>query len=315
MKASIPVPQASQIVGPLADSLERLLEQLPKNVGASIEQTLSAMLSEAAIQESLVEFFSNLHTHVQESEPLRGAIDSLAHVQGFGGAAFHRVTDGQHTLAGAMDAIRAACPDSVFAERLGGAFAHLWADFNSATGIPVVAFNGIENFSNFCETLRISPHTVQDFLTINSSELLGSALAVIPALFRFNEMQAAEFAALAGKLGILAAFGGSQAEAISGLFSMAMLGKAYFMSIHDGEAISEILLAAIKEGSWTGGSITLVAITPFPFSIAAVFALTRIRMLAEAHGIEGVRDFVAEYTPDFRSWVSEADLAGSIKST
>lgn len=304
----------SSLIEKTSETSATVMEAVSKNLSETYSRTIGAVLSESNIHNAFLETLSQLHSHAQETDAYRAAIDSLAHAKGFGGAAFHRIADGQHSLFGAMDAIRENCPDADFGDRLAGALSHLWSDFHSSIGVPAFSFENMESFNAFCDALHLSPETVQDFLTINSTELLGSALTIIPALFRFNEMQAEEFASLAGRLGILTAFSGGQAEIISGLFALAMLGKAYFMSLHEGESTISIVTAAAKEGGWTGGSLVTVALLPFPFSIAAVFALTRIRSHIETNGLEASAKMVEDYTKEFMEWVKEIDLSSMMKA-
>lgn len=263
---------------------------------------VGSLLSDEGLYRSLVEYFSKVHSHVGESEAIKAVIDGLAHTKGYGGGGFHRLVDGRHSIIGALESLGKECPDMPYLDRISGALGHLWSDFNSVSGIPVLAFDNMDQFREVCKALHLSPAFLKDVLTVNSTELLNSALTIIPVLFHLNEMQAAEFAKVAARIGIYTA-AGNQFEILGSLFSLTMLGKAFFDVYHTGESPLHIITEAGKESGWVGASLASVAVLPFPFSIAGPIFLTIVRSRIETEGLDATVEASSEYFKDLYHWI------------
>jgi hypothetical protein len=126
-------------------------------------------------------------------------------------------------------------------------------------------------------------------------------------MFRLNEMQALDFAKVASRVGILTAVGG-QAEIVSSLFSLAMLGCAFHEVYHDGESPLTILREAAKEGGWTGASVASFALLPLPISISVAIALPILRTRVEANGLTATLSGAQEYFGSVAEWVQANGL-------
>ena len=293
------------------DAVAASLKQLSELTGgASIyaDKILGPLMTSDEAYGALLGQLSKLHNHASENPVIRATIDRLAHTPGYGGAGFHRISDGRHSIQGALEAVAAELPEIPAMERIAGSFSHLWHDFHSAVGIPIISFANHEAFRSFCDGLHLSPGLVQDVLAINSTELLGSALAILPTLFRLDEMQAADFARVAGRMGILTVAGG-QAEIIGSLFALAMLGKAFFEAHHEGESVAEVLVQAAKEGGWTAASVASFALLPLPVSVSLAVALPILRAKVEANGLDATLTEAHEYFGSLIQWIQDGGLS------
>ena len=269
-----------------------------------MDNLVGPVFADETIYRSFLEKMATFHTHATENPAYQKVIDGLAHTPGYGGGQFHRLVDGRHSLMGAMESLKDEFPNLPMYDRLTASLDHLWADFHSSTGIPVIAFDNMAQFNTFCETLHLPKSFVADFLTTNSTEVISSALTIIPVLFRFDEMQANEFAQVAARVGVYTA-GGTQFELLGSLFSLSMLGKAIFDTHHDGESVSSIVVEATKEGGWSAGFLATTAVMPFPFSIAAAILLTGVRARIESDGIEATIESSTEIFSSTFNWIKE----------
>ena len=272
------------------------------------EKVIGPLLTDLDVYKSILSSLEHFHNHASENPAIKAAMDSLAHVKGYGGAGFHRIADGRHSFLGAFEGVSADLPNIPAIDRILGVTEHLWHDFHSTVGIPIASFASHESFTKFCDALHLSPSIVQDFLSLNSTEVLSSALTIIPVMFRLDEMQAADFAKAAVRVGILTISGG-QAEIFGSLFSLAMLGKAFSDVYHEGESYVEIMMEAFKEGGWTTASVVSFGLLPFPVSISVAIVLPLLRAKIEADGIESVLQNSQEYFSAIQSWIQDLDLS------
>lgn len=297
--------------GDLISGVKSGIESVGGEVCSVGERVVGAMLTSSEVHRSILEYLGQFHNHAGENPIIRESIDKLGHVAGYGGAAFHRISDGRHSFLGALEAVSRELPEVPMIERITGVYEHLWHDFHSKAGLPLIAFSDHESFIRFCEALHLSPKFLRDFLTVNSTELLASALTIVPVLFRMDKMEAQDFAKVATRVGIYTAAGG-HAEAVGSVFALAMLGKSFFEAHHAGESYLQILKEAAKEGGWTAASVTSFILLPLPVSMSVSVALSIIHAKVEKDGLDAVMENSREYFESLGIWVRELNLEGLV---
>ena len=111
------------------------------------------------------------------------AIDAVYNATHIGGARYHHLLDGQHTIWGAMEAVKNVDPDSSFSSRLAEVSEHLLRDTMSVSGVnPFLGPSLFESIAGFGQSLGISRAYLADALTVNGPELIGGALALAGSL-------------------------------------------------------------------------------------------------------------------------------------
>lgn len=111
------------------------------------------------------------------------AIDAVYNATHIGGSRYHHLLDGQHTIWGALEAVKNVSPNDSFARQLTEASEHLLRDSMSVSGInPFLSPSAFESIAGFGESLGISRAYLADALTINGPELLGGAVALAASL-------------------------------------------------------------------------------------------------------------------------------------
>ncbi len=249
--------------------------------------SLPAVLASDVYYEKVLNFLSQTYHVHKENPAVREVMDSLAHVKDYGGASFHRIADGRHSILGAFESVGSELKDIEQFEKIKGVFGHLWADFHSSVGVPLFSFDNYDSFKEFCRSLHLRPDLVLDLFTVNSTELIGSCLTIIPQLFRLDEMESIDFARVASKVGILTAFGQGQFEAVSGVFSLLMLGRSFYLAKLENVSSMELLKESFTEGGFTAASFVMVQATPFPLNFVIPFLIVGIKNKVNEEGFEG----------------------------
>jgi len=110
------------------------------------------------------------------------AIDSVYLKTHVGGSLYHHLVDGQHTLFGAIRAVRDVSPDDGLLREICEAVQHLFADLCSVSGINPFFSLSPETLDSMARVLRplgISKMYIADALTANAVELLGAIAAIL----------------------------------------------------------------------------------------------------------------------------------------
>ncbi|SHF12197.1 hypothetical protein [Caloramator proteoclasticus] len=130
------------------------------------------------------------------------AIDSVYNLTRVGGSGLHHLVDGQHTIFGALRAVKDVSEDDSFFKELSEATEHLFRDSMSVSGInPFISFTPDE-FNKLAEIAKkfgISKTMLKDALTFNGPELVGGLLGITSLMFfsktkdeeRLSELSAA----------------------------------------------------------------------------------------------------------------------------
>ncbi|MCI0454758.1 MAG: hypothetical protein L0Y68_07165 [Candidatus Dadabacteria bacterium] len=112
------------------------------------------------------------------------AIDAAYNAGTGGSSALHHLLDGQHSIWGALEAVKDEFPDDTFLQELIQAIEHLIRDLCSISGInPLFSMtrDTFEAISSVVAPLGISKIYLADALTINGVEVLGATM-LIPAM-------------------------------------------------------------------------------------------------------------------------------------
>ncbi|NLF19748.1 MAG: hypothetical protein GX595_21155 [Lentisphaerae bacterium] len=139
------------------------------------------------------------------------AIDAAYLATHVGGSRLHHLLDGQHDLAGAFAAARAAVPDDSTAAAVLGTARHLVKDLFSVMGLPLVSLapESYRAASSWMQThLGISKAWQADLLQINAMDVFGGALtvaAVVMGVDRADSEALVEIAAGSGLAGLAGA--------------------------------------------------------------------------------------------------------------
>lgn len=109
------------------------------------------------------------------------AIDSVYNLSHIGGARFHHLIDGQHTIFGALRAVKDVSQDDSFFKEFSEALEHLFRDAMSVSGInPIINFSPgeFEAIAKVAKQFGITKTMLADALTFNAPELLGGLLGI-----------------------------------------------------------------------------------------------------------------------------------------
>lgn len=300
------VSDVKEKISKIGSSFDKVKTITAEKLGDTFDFSLPVLFSSKEYYLSALEYISSKYHIHSENPAIREVIDGLAHLKGYGGGQFHRIADGRHSIPGAFKAVNENLPDLELSEKIKGTFSHLWSDFHSSKGISLVSFDGLESFDKFCNTLGLNNKLINDLFSVNSSEAIGSALSIIPVIFKMNEMEASDFAKAAGRLGILTAIGEGQFEAVSGIFTLILLGRSFYLSNIEDTSTSKILTDCWVEGGFTAVSLGLTQLLPLPINIVIPLLIVGLKNKVHEHGL---RDGIEIYNENL------LDQLTSIKSS
>ena len=197
-----------------------------------------------------------------------------------GGGNYHRLFDGGHTIIGAFRAARDASPDDNIIKEAIGTIQGLLRDGTTIRGLPLVTLDK-ETFDQFSGSLDrftkslkpdfgIPRPWVNDLLSYDAAELLGSAIGVVSLAFRWNRADTEAFSRLVGSMGISAA---SSANPLLLVVTVVALAKAFHKAHQKGE-YAEFIDGQLKGGLTTGASLGAVALVGAAGGPAGVPLLT-----------------------------------------
>jgi len=109
------------------------------------------------------------------------AVDALYNTTRIGGPQYHHLVDGQHSLFGALSAVKDVSADDIFAREFVEAGEHLLRDTASISGSNILFNIKPETFDALADMVDgtgITKAYLADAFTINGSELLGGAIAL-----------------------------------------------------------------------------------------------------------------------------------------
>ena len=127
------------------------------------------------------------------------AIDAVYNATHIGGSQYHHLLDGQHTIWGALEAVKDVRPDDSFATELFQAAEHLFRDSLSVSGInPFLSPGAFEQIASVGEAFGVSRPYLADALTFNGPEMFGGGIALVASLVAARQPDPACFSNLSG---------------------------------------------------------------------------------------------------------------------
>ena len=131
------------------------------------------------------------------------AIDTAYLAGEGGGSALHHLLDGQHSIWGALKAVRGVSLDDAFIQELNEASEHLMRDLCSVSGINPLFSMSRETFDSIAEHLAplgVSKMYLADALTVNGPEILGASLGILAMLLGRKSLDNSRMSELTGSL-------------------------------------------------------------------------------------------------------------------
>ncbi len=175
------------------------------------------------------------------------------------GGGNHRLFDGGHTIAGAIEAGRnASTEDSVIQEAL-GTVQGLLRDGTTSKGLPLANWNKA-TYDQVAGSLQSQFNLPKDwFYDLNSydaAELLGGGIGVVAVALNWNRADTETFGRLVGGMGLSAAI---SANPILLLVTVVALAKAFHKAHQTGE-YAEFVDGQLKGGMGTGATLAAVSL-------------------------------------------------------
>jgi hypothetical protein len=161
--------------------------------------------------------------------------------------------DGQHSLLGALAAVKDVAADDGFARELAQASEHLLRDTASVSGTNVLYSIEPETFGKIADVTAnagVSKSYLADAMTVNGSELLGGALGLAAAIVVAKRGKPEDLSRLSGAM-LMSSF----ASANPMLLGIAGASMAY--ALYKGEANRACVVQAGK-GAVVSGAVILM---------------------------------------------------------
>lgn len=188
------------------------------------------------------------------------AIDAVYNATRVGGSQYHHLVDGQHSIWGALGAVKDVSADDTFAQELAQAGEHLLRDTASVSGTNVLYNVTPEQFSRIAHIAAqggISKTYLADAMTVNGSELLGGAIGLAAAVVVARRGRPEDLSRLGGAM-LISSF----ASANPVLMGVAGASVAY--ALYKGEARRECVVQAGKGALVSGAVIVMTNIVGGP---------------------------------------------------
>ena len=151
------------------------------------------------------------------------------------GGANHRLFDGGHTIAGAIDAARDASPDDTIIQEALGTIQGLLRDGTTLKGLPPANWD-TATYDQVAETLESNFHIptswLSDLITYDAAELLGSTIGVLALVLNWNRADTETFARLVSSTGVFVV---SSANPLLIVVTVVSLAKAFHKAHQTGE--------------------------------------------------------------------------------
>ena len=174
------------------------------------------------------------------------------------GGGNHRIFDGGHTIAGAIEAVRGASPDDTVIQEALGFLEAMFKDMTTPKGLPLANWDPAmyERVALYLQTnFGISRDWFYDINSYDAAELLGGVVGVMATALCWNRADTEEFAKLVGGMGVSAAI---SANPLLLTVTVAALAKAFHKAHVAGE-YAEFVDGHLKGGMVSGASMAAVA--------------------------------------------------------
>jgi len=188
------------------------------------------------------------------------AIDAVYNTSRVGGSQYHHLIDGQHSIWGALAAVKDVSADDSFAHEVVQAGEHLLRDTVSVSGTNVLYQVTPGQFNQIAATAARAgiPKTyLADAMTVNGSELLGGAIGLAASVVVARRGRPEDLSRLGGAM-LVSSF----ASANPVLLGVAGASVAY--ALYKGEARRACVVQAGKGALVSGSVIAATSIVGGP---------------------------------------------------
>ena len=195
------------------------------------------------------------------------AIDAVYNSTGVGGSRYHHLLDGQHTLWGALEAVKDVQPDDSFATELYQAVEHIMRDAMSVSGInPFLTPDGFEHICMVGQPIGLSRPYLADAVTFNGPELLGGGIALAASVVVGRKLSPDNLSSLSGAYVASALASGNPI-----LMPIAAGGLAYALS--RSEDRKETLIQGGKGALVSGSALLMSSLIGGPMWLGCLTAV------------------------------------------
>ena len=172
----------------------------------------------------------------------------------------HRLFDGGHTVAGALEAVRHASPDDTVLQEAMAFLDSMFKDMTTAKGLPLANRNWdpatYEQVASYLQSnFGISRDWFYDINSYDAAELLGGVVGVVATAMSWNRADTEAFGKLVGGMGLSAAL---SASPLLLTVTVVALAKAFHKAHVAGE-YAEFVDGHLKGGIASGASLAAVA--------------------------------------------------------
>ncbi len=174
------------------------------------------------------------------------------------GGGSHRMFDGGHTIAGAVNAVRDASPDDTIVEEAMGFLQAMFRDMTTPKGLPLAnwdkaTYDQVAGYlqSNF----GIPRNWFYDLNSYDAADLLGGVIGVVATALCWNRADTEDFSKLVGGMGVSAAM---STNPLLLIVTVVALAKAFHKAHQTGE-YAEFVDGHLKGGIGAGASLAAVA--------------------------------------------------------
>lgn len=222
------------------------------------------------------------------------------------GGANHRLFDGGHTVAGALDAVRGASTDDNIVQEALGFVQGMFRDLTTSKGLPLANWDKAtyDQVAGFLESkFHIARDWFSDLNSYTSAELISGCIGILAVVFQWKQADTETFSRLVGGIGVAACI---SANPLLLVVTLVALAKAFHKSrttaqyrdLVDGSArgamVSTLTILAITQ---VGGPVVLSLLVGLVVGLLASKAVSHI-------SVAEIGRFVAE-----RANAAAADIA------
>ena len=174
------------------------------------------------------------------------------------GGGNHRLFDGGHTVAGAVEAVRHTSPDDTVLQEAMAFLDSMFKDMTTAKGLPLANWDPAtyEQVASYLQSnFGISRDWFYDINSYDAAELLGGVVGVVATAMSWNRADTEAFGKLVGGMGLSAAL---SANPLLLTVTVVALAKAFHKAHVAGE-YAEFVDGHLKGGIASGASLAAVA--------------------------------------------------------
>ena len=203
------------------------------------------------------------------------AMDAVYNATRIGGGN-HRLFDGGHTIAGAVEAVRDASPEDTILEEAMGFLQGIFRDMTTVKGLPLANWDKAtyDQVAGFLESqFRIPRDWFYDLISYDASELLGGVIGVVATALHWNRADIESFSKLVGGMGVSAVMSKNPLLLI---VTVVALAKAFHRAHHTGD-YADFVDGHLKGGIGAGGTlaaVSLVGVAGGPAGLALLVGLS-----------------------------------------